>query len=565
MVLTVLVSRLKIENFRGVDEMTLDLGRSTLLIGANNVGKTTVLGALDAVLGRRTGRGRRFSDYDHRRDGSDRDLPDGHQVTLTATVEEDPADPWPVEFRQALTDVIQLTGDTRQLFIQVRDTYDAEARQFRAETAFLNAEGNDLPKNPEHVLRRFLPAFYLAAERSASSDFRRGGRFWSPFLRDPDISESDRKQLEKQLAALGAKVFDITPSLGSLRDTLAESHKLIDLPTDEPVRLEPLPARLGDVLDGTEVRITTPMGASLPLERHGGGTQNVAVLFLFQAYLASTLAEDYEPQASPVLVIEEPEAHLHPSATRSTWAILQSMKGQKVVATHSGDLVSSAPLASVRRLMRVGSKIAVGRVRSHTLTEQEERRVDFHIRRARGELLFGDVWLLGEGESEYWVFTAAAINLDIDLEAFGIRVVDSFAQSGSVPLAKVADDLGIRWHCVADGDDAGNRTATSLRPLLGDRPEAEHITVLDYVNIEHLLCVEGFGDLYEAALSENAKDEIGDPSTENYWQEVAQSLKGRRKVSTAAEVADLLRTKTRDVPPTIKAILQAALKLRPSS
>lgn len=551
------ISQIKIENFRGIGELALDLDASTLLIGANNVGKTAVLTAIDAVLGRQSGRGRRFSDYDHRRSGKDRDLPDGHRVALTVTLNEDIAEPWPIEFRQALSDVIQLTGNTRSVIVQARDTYDGESREFRSETVFLNTEGDELPKNPERALRRFLPAFYLPAERSASSDFRRGARFWSPFLRDPEVDIADRQELESKLRSLSDEVLKLSPSLGMLRETLDHSQKLIDLPAENPVSLEPLPARLPEVLDGTEVRLTTPTGASIPLNRHGGGTQNVAVLFLFQAYLASTLADDYEPLASPVLVIEEPEAHLHPSATRSTWNILQGMKGQKVVATHSGELVSSAPLSSVRRLMRVGDEIIVGRVKEGTLSEVDERKVDFHIRRARGELLFGDVWLLGEGECEYWIFSSAAAGLGLDLEGDGIRVVDSFAQSGSVPLVKVADDLRIRWHCVADGDEAGQQTANSLRPLLNGRPEATHITVLNYDNIEHLLCEEGFGDIYERCLSTAEKALLRSSADPDYWKDLAGRIKGRRKVAVAVEIADLLRTQSRNVPPSIEAILLA--------
>jgi putative ATP-dependent endonuclease of the OLD family len=554
----VLISKLKIENFRGIERLELELDASTLLIGANNVGKTTVLTAIDAVLGRQSGRGRRFSDYDHQRAGDDRDLPDGHQVALTVTLEEDPGEPWPVEFRQALSDVIQLTGNTRSVIVQARDTYDGQSREFRPETVFLNTNGDELPKAPERALRRFLPAFYLPAERSASSDFRRGARFWSPFLRDPEVDPAARQELESKLRNLSDEVLGLAPSLGTLRETLGDSRKLIDLPTEQPVGIEPLPTRLPEVLDGTQVRLTTPTGASLPLDRHGGGTQNVAVLFLFQAYLASTLADDYEPLASPVLVIEEPEAHLHPSATRSTWSILQGMKGQKVVATHSGELVSSAPLSSVRRMMRVGDQIKVGQVKEGTLSETDERKVDFHIRRARGELLFGDVWLLGEGECEYWIFSATAARIGLDLEAAGIRVVDSFAQSGSVPLVKVADDLGIKWHCVADGDEAGQQTAASLRPLLNGRAETEHITVLSYNNIEHLLCEEGFGDIYEDALSTGQKEALGPAGTPGYWKEVAEKIKGRRKVSVAVEIADLLRTETRSSPPSIEGILKAA-------
>lgn len=43
--------RLKVHNFRGVDEGTVDFSGHTLLVGGNNVGKSTVCEALDLVLG----------------------------------------------------------------------------------------------------------------------------------------------------------------------------------------------------------------------------------------------------------------------------------------------------------------------------------------------------------------------------------------------------------------------------------------------------------------------------------------------------------------------------------
>ena len=45
------VSRLQIDNFRGVSKAELHFSGHTLLIGGNNVGKSTVCEALDLVLG----------------------------------------------------------------------------------------------------------------------------------------------------------------------------------------------------------------------------------------------------------------------------------------------------------------------------------------------------------------------------------------------------------------------------------------------------------------------------------------------------------------------------------
>jgi putative ATP-dependent endonuclease of OLD family len=561
------VTKLKIENFRGIEELELDLDHSTVLIGANNVGKTSVLAALDAALGRQSGRGARFADYDHRRSGSDRDLPDGHQVTITVTFTESEEEPWPAAPAQALNNVVQLLPDGRRtIVIRVRDTYDAQAREFSLETVFLNLEGEPLRErqSPERMLRRFAPVFYLPPERSAGSDFRSGARFWAPFLKDPSLSLAKRRELEQKLREISAEVSAAAPNLSTLRQVLDGSGKLINLQDKDPISLEPLPTRLPEVLRRTEVRLTTPTGASVSLGEHGGGAQNVAVLFLFQAYLATTLAAEYEPEASPILAIEEPEAHLHPAATRQAWNILAKMDGQKVIATHSGDLLSQVPIRDVRRLARDGASIKAHRLQPRTLTPAEVRKVDFHIRRTRGELLFGDVWLLGEGESEFWVFTGAAEGLGIDLEHAGVRIVDC-GQSGTGHLIKVADDLGIGWHCVADGDAQGENTAKAVRKLLGKKQgEDEHLTLLKYHCIEHLLCAEGLGDVYEAAFEPHELAGLPAKGDQERWSELAKLVKNRRKIRLAVEVGELLSNKGRGVPPGVESILETTLRLIPN-
>lgn len=45
------VSRLQIENFRGIKKAELHFSGHTILIGGNNVGKSTICEALDLVPG----------------------------------------------------------------------------------------------------------------------------------------------------------------------------------------------------------------------------------------------------------------------------------------------------------------------------------------------------------------------------------------------------------------------------------------------------------------------------------------------------------------------------------
>ncbi len=64
------ITRLHIQNFRSVKDLTVDLGETTVLIGQNNAGKTAIIDAVRIVLTRRWGqRGTGFTESDvHRPD-----------------------------------------------------------------------------------------------------------------------------------------------------------------------------------------------------------------------------------------------------------------------------------------------------------------------------------------------------------------------------------------------------------------------------------------------------------------------------------------------------------------
>jgi putative ATP-dependent endonuclease of OLD family len=559
-----LLRKVDIENYRGVERLELELDETTVLIGENNVGKTSVLEALESCLARADGRrGRAFRDYDHRRPGSDRELPDGHEVRITLTFYEKAPDEWSEEVAQAMGDVLQFDdADRRWLIVRITDRYDATTRTFDTSVTFLNIEGADLrPAAPDRQvasLRRFAPVFYLPATRDAG-DFRSGGPFWGPFLRDPELPTGVREGLEAELKALNDKVIQATPALEPVRKRLEDARQLVDLGTEETASLEAVPGRVPELLRRTEVRLSSAAGASLPLDRHGGGTQNVAVLRLFEAYLDSMLSTDYASAATPILALEEPEAHLHPSAVRSAWGVLERMPGQRIVATHSGDLLSRVPLDAVRRMARKDGTTTVHRVGANTLDANERRKVDFHIRRARGELLFARAWLLVEGETEYWVFQGAAEALGVNLERVGIV---EYAQVDPLPFAKVADDLGITWHAVADGDQAGLGYRDKLLPQLQGRAETDGVTVLPYRRIEQLLCEEGFGEVYERSLSSQRRANVtvppGDPG---YWLAVSMAIGKKQKLPLAVEAVDVMRRCDTAVPPTLRAILEAMERL----
>jgi putative ATP-dependent endonuclease of OLD family len=76
----------EIENYRGIANLTLDLDRTTVLIGENNSGKTSVLEALHTCMNR--GLSRRatpFSEYDFHIATEDAEPADAPPIVLTLT------------------------------------------------------------------------------------------------------------------------------------------------------------------------------------------------------------------------------------------------------------------------------------------------------------------------------------------------------------------------------------------------------------------------------------------------------------------------------------------------
>ena len=297
--------------------------------------------------------------------------------------------------------------------------------------------------------------------------------------------------------------------------------------------------------------------------RHGAGTQSLSVLFLFESFLNSMLEGIYGKGSVPIVAIEEPEAHLHPSAARALWAAISSLPGQKIVATHSGDLLARVPLENLRRFSHEGSGVAVRQLRAGVLAPEDARKIGLHVRASRGELLFARAWLLVEGATEHWVMTGLADLLKLDLDRAGVRVVQ-YAQVWPAPLIRLANELGIAWFCLADGDAAGQKYKKAAVELLGTRTETDHVLALPESTIEVHLCNVGLGAPYVANISDQKRGQItAAPGAAEYWDQVYKAQSDRKaKEALALDVIEAIRTQgNAAIPPVLKGALDAVVRL----
>ena len=558
------LTAVKIENFRGIDSLEIQLGRDvTVLVGENNCGKTSALEAirfgLDTIKSDSTCN---FHDFDFFRTHADQGLQDCEPIELTFLFVETDEHQWSAEVIQSLAEVI--VGDEHSIIkLQVKGWYDADEGELRQEFDFLDNDDNPIAGRRPLLkeLRRLRPFFFMSALRAAKDEFHGQATFWSSFLNNKDIDDTTRTSLESELDTVYRKVIEAHQSFGDVVDEVKKLGDLVAVGGTDAVTVDPAPPDVYKALRMAQVSLVTEGNAKVPLRSHGEGTQSLSVLLLFSSYLKTRLQIDVDRLAIPIVAIEEPEAHLHPNASRALWPLLHGLPGQKIIATHSGDILSEVPVSSLRRLSRNGASTDCLSLSNDLLDADELRKFNHHVRRNRGELLFARCWLMVEGETDVTVISECASVLSIRLQRRGVRLIE-YTQVGAEIFLKVANALGIEWFVVADGDSAGDQYVTTAEGYLCGRERNDHIFQLPYDNMDILLCCSGYGAPYELGIHEDKRTDItAVEGTDDYWKQAYGALKKRFSKPAAALDAVLgIKSDGPDhVPAQIRSILESAI------
>ena len=560
------LSTVTIRNFRCIRELSVELDDTTVLIGENNSGKTAFLEGVRICLDQLRGRGGgAFQGYDYHLPSENAAPADAEPIEIELSFLEPVPEAWSHELNQELADIAVQRDDERfEIRFRLRSIFDRATGESSVEWAFLDEQGNPVTGTAEPVgqlttLQRLAPAFYLSALRVASRYFGESGRFWRNFLTESSIPEADRRELEREFSDLNRRLVEAHEPLADVRSKLGDANKVMDFGSGDAVAIDALPTKLFSLLSRTQVSLASRAGAKIPVERQGEGAQSLAVLLLLDAFLRSRLS-NLDRLAEPVTALEEPEAHLHPSAIRALIRLVLELPGQKLVSTHSGELLANVDALSVRRFVHRDGGIRVYRIHPDALDPEQKRKFDFHVRRSRGELLFARCWLLVEGETETVLLAGAAETLGLELERAGVRCVE-FSQTDVGMLSKVANQLSIPWYCVIDDDKGRRQYENKVRREIGTASETDRL-VFPYLNVERFLCENDFGDLYESRMSAQKPRPKSPHGTRDYWDEVMAALpNGYSKPAVAIDAVLKMNARDLPVPSTLKSILEKAISL----
>lgn len=556
------ISTIRIENFRGIRRLDLKLDDVTVLIGENNSGKTSVLDAIRICL-RRLGPRRRvvFDTLDFHLPDVGAEPSSSDSIGIEVTFSERAPDDWSRKLIGRLNreGILQVDDDGRShVLLRVTCAYDPTTRDFVQNWSFLNLSRQSLPGAKGRALssvQREVSYFYLPALRDAARHFDSKGPFWRPFLKDSQLPVDKETEIKRKLKEVNELVVGSHASFDRVQRGLRKLQKIVPLAAADVVSVEAVPGRIFDMLAKAQINLGTTTGAKIPIWRHGEGTQSLAVLMLFSAFLEAW------PEGAPIIGMEEPEAHLHPTAIRVLGKLIQGFSGQKLISTHSGDLIAEVDIHSIVRLVRTQQGIKSFRIRKGLLSNEETRKFSYHVRRVRGDLLFARCWLLVEGETEAWIYPAAARAIHLDLHREGVRLVE-YRQSDVGLLAKVANALGIAWYCVGDDDTERPNTERKVNQNLKGAKVSERV-VFPYENMEIHLLSNGYDSVYDQFMPEENRRRItAHPEKSGYWSDYSGHFPSRKKTRAAGEVAvEMVNRGKRGVTKEIRRVLKKAVFL----
>lgn len=557
------VKSIYIKGFRGIKNLLVEFNSDvTVLIGENNVGKSTILDALEYCLSSvRSNRGAAFEVTDFYHSGCEEDvLP----IELTLQISLSETEPADNVFFERFVDVV--VGDvTSEIRLRVRaELVQGEVRQ---SVHFLDSSDQEIPSGTVRKLRDLqesIPICYLRALRDAESSFQGKSSFWSSLLDAQNFNEDVRQGLSEKLENVYSEIISSASGFEEILRELAKMPDMVSTGVSNDASVRPVVQDLVRVLRyGSEINIASDNGAYIPLRSYGDGTKNLAVLMLFVAYLKDCVINGVA-HCAPLIVVEEPEAHLHPMGVRSTWQLIASMPGQKIVASHSGDLMAQVPLRALRRISKCRD-VHLCRSISNQLCNNKAllQTYAYFISSFRGSLLFSRTWFFVEGQTDIIAINACAEVLGIDLIKHGISLVP-FAGTKIEDMISIANELGVNWAVMADGDDAGNKDMRICRQYVMRSQQHVHyfFSTLGYRTIEVSMCMAGYGELYVQSLTGDQKSKplIVAPKTKwnvDFWNAVYDALVDKRKISTMLKVVERMKQiGVSGVPEDVKTIIE---------
>ena len=555
------LAQLKIENYRGIRSASLTFDNETILIGENDCGKSTILEALALVLGSDTEAEPPLFKLFHFFNTSENNVvkPAGPIRIMLHFRERNPGE-WNDLDYSSVGIIMPGPELKHELTFELWSFPTVDGTEARSHWKMdITPSGIHLSEDDPAVLewiRRMSPLIWMrGGAKSGRIDM---GRLSEP---GTQAGQTGNPELMDMIGKIDTHYRNL------LSGTTLDDHAELQSGYESAIELLNSTTGIFNAKRGSLHRVVEEVLGKRAVDQqaeshdilrlHGSAAEKIGVL-LFTVAMLHSGTRLLHKGAEPVIVIEDLEAHLHPMTLISVTGLIEDIKWQKILTTQSSLLISTVPLFTLRRITRDRGFVKEWKVSPGSISNEDLRRLNYHLRMRHGEATFGRCWLLIEGESETWLLPNMARLCGFELQLEGVECVE-FAQCGLKPLIRMAQQLGIEWYLLADGDKAGNYYVETARAFLEEgEEESQRITQFREYDIENFFWNRGYSGVYQhyAQVSERTAKSMPAKSI------IRRAIENRSKPFLAIAVVEAAsKEKSPGVPQLINDMIRSVVEL----
>lgn len=455
------IAKIKIKNYRSIKDLEFEPQSLCALIGENNSGKSNILNAINLLLGETWPSIRNISDEDI----YNKDLTQDIEIRI-----------W---FDRPLKENKDATGSTYSIEgLLLR--YSHYKRAFgtrqkgdpKIDFVAIDRDGNEVsiikrlqkghkahkePINVTSDLRDLVPVVFISINRNLQ--YHLSGSKWTLFgklLMDIErefILDSSRFQeftnkIQEINRLLKIDAFVRLENLIKENVIKQTGMSQVDLRFSEP--------NIYDHYKNLKLILKeTPEFNEFDALEMGSGIQSAIVIAIISAYREIK-------RSGAILIIEEPEAFLHPHTRRFFYSLLKQLSesgNQIFYSTHSTEFVRLEDyknICIVKKSSVEGTKVIQANKLNLVNTEQEELKLLTEFDGSKSEIFFAKRVLLVEGPTEKYSLPYAFRLIGVDINEKGISIIDAGSKENLKFFIKIFQEFKIPFVVIYDEDKNAN-------------------------------------------------------------------------------------------------------------
>lgn len=407
--MSIRLTRVRIENFKSIKEVEFPVSYSNLFFGKNNSGKSSILKAINAAI---------LDSPNITKDDVTNIESDPYTVDKKITIElvfepeKRDSNHFDDEWSRVLKGYTGKLGNTDRDVFAIRRvfSYNKNSEFYDFETYYfskyiiggMSKIGGTLD---DRILDFYITSYYLDATIDQEKNVKAHHEFIEDILsRIKNLKNIDLNQFSSEVVE-EIKRFDPDFAYKSIFETM---------------------------------------------KNVSGGTSSVLIYSLFKAQI--NLFHKLLIPFHSILLIEEPEVHMHPQAQMELMHIVKEIEGQKYICTHSPYIVNHFPVHKLVRVVHEDEKTLIYKFDTR-VNINELRAINLKCMTYKAEMIFANKVVLFEGQTEH-------IALPLFFEKYygclpfekGYSFIYVEGDSNYKAYLQICNALHIDWYIFSDGE-----------------------------------------------------------------------------------------------------------------